>query len=107
MSNELRIGDKVLLPGGEAGTVYRIINDHDLPEPLCIVALSQPRSNGVKVDTALVSELELVVDKPKIEWVVSVCPICGTTYPHRSNYQPKTCSKMDCLQKGMIKGLFS
>jgi len=60
MSNELKIGDKVLLPGGEAGTVYRIINDHDLPLPgsLCVVALSRPRSNGVMVDTVLVSELK-------------------------------------------------
>jgi hypothetical protein len=97
MCPEFQIGDKVLLAGGEAGTIIRKVENAELPGGvLFIIELDQQRSNGEWCDTALASELER---QTKPEWLLAVCPICGGRYRYLSTYRPSTCSKFDCLHE--------
>lgn len=114
MYEPLKVGDRVLLAGGEPGKIVRMIDENrhqhpavHYPHYLYIVELDRRRNNGDGVDVLEESELELEVPKKVKVWVKSVCPFCGRIYEHLDTHTPKTCPKMDCLQKGMIKGLFS
>lgn len=57
---DLKIGDRVRLPSGEAGSVWRIVSDHDCPEPWVIVSLDVRRPSGEKMDSDFASKLTKV-----------------------------------------------
>ena len=38
-------------------------------------------------------------------WTRSNCVICGRSFPHKVDYQPKTCGHNDCLHEASKRGL--
>ena len=40
-----------------------------------------------------------------LEWLTSICPICGEEYKHLANYKPVACSNFKCVQEAWKRGI--